>query len=77
MNSDPGIEPTRAARKAISGDLNNDPAKLVAYYIELQKRFENRLRTRTGRAARGVEDGAAQQMDSDVAERRPKSNVAR
>ena len=43
MKPDPGLEPIREVGQAISRNLGNDPARLVAYYIELQKRFADRL----------------------------------
>ena len=50
MKTDPAIERTRAARRGISARVADDPAKLVEYYIEMQKRFGARLR-------RGPTDG--------------------
>ena len=44
MKSDPGLEPTRAARARISHDVGNDPEKLLQHYMEYQKRFAHRLR---------------------------------
>jgi len=44
MKSDPGLEPTREVRTRISREHGNDPRRLVAYYIEYQQRFANRLR---------------------------------
>ncbi len=41
--SDPTIDEIRAIRRRISAEHGHDPAKLVAYYIELQKKFEDRL----------------------------------
>lgn len=59
MKSDPAIERTRAARRHISASVADDPAKLVAYYIEMQQRFGERLR-------RGPTDG--QESDGGAAE---------
>lgn len=39
MKTDAGLVAVRNARKAISRELDNDPARLVAYYIERQKSF--------------------------------------
>jgi hypothetical protein len=50
MKTDPGIERTRDARRRISASVADDPAKMVEYYIEMQKRFGARLR-------RGPSDG--------------------
>lgn len=44
MKTDPGIEPTREARRAISRELDHDAVKLVQHYVDLQKRFSDRLR---------------------------------
>lgn len=44
MKTDPAIKPTRDARHRISSSMGDDPVKLVAYYIEMQKRFRTRLR---------------------------------
>jgi hypothetical protein len=42
-NSDPVIDEIREVRHDISARFNHEPAKLVAYYMELQKQFEDRL----------------------------------
>jgi hypothetical protein len=44
MKVDPGLEPTREVRTRISREHGNDPRRLVAYYMEYQQRFANRLR---------------------------------
>lgn len=41
--SDPVIDEIREVRHRISARFDHDPARLVAYYIELQKRYQNRL----------------------------------
>lgn len=41
--NDPVIERIRDARHQISGENAHDPEKVVAYYIELQKRYSQRL----------------------------------
>ena len=47
MNRDPGTDPVideiREVRHRISARFDHDPARLVAYYMELQKRYEGRL----------------------------------
>lgn len=48
MKIDPAIELTRDARRRISASANDDPAKLVEYYIKMQERFTERLRRGTG-----------------------------
>jgi hypothetical protein len=41
--NDPVIDEIRAIRHQISERCDHDPAKLVAYYIELQKKFADRM----------------------------------
>ncbi len=41
--NDPVIDEVREVRHLISERFGHDPAKLVAYYMELQKKFRNRL----------------------------------
>jgi hypothetical protein len=41
--NDPVIERIREARHQISEEHSHDPEKVVAYYIELQKRYSQRL----------------------------------
>lgn len=43
MSTDPAIEMVRAARRRISRDHDNDPARLLEHYLELQKKFAARL----------------------------------
>ena len=43
VENDPTIEEVRQARRRISERFANDPAALVAYYVELQKQYKNRL----------------------------------
>ncbi len=40
---DPVIEEIRAVRQRISARFDHDPARLIAYYQELQKRYADRL----------------------------------
>ena len=40
---DPVIDEIRAVRHRISARFDHDPARLVAYYIELQERYRDRL----------------------------------
>jgi hypothetical protein len=44
MKTDPAIKRTRDARRDISARVDDDPVKMVKYYIEMQKRFVARLR---------------------------------
>ena len=41
--SDPVIEEVREVRHQISARVGHDPARLVAYYIELQRQYLGRL----------------------------------
>jgi hypothetical protein len=41
--SDPVIDEIRELRKRIAARFGNDPARLVAYYIELQEQHRERL----------------------------------
>ena len=41
--NDSVIEEVRAVRRQISARFDHDPARLVAFYQELQKRYQDRL----------------------------------
>jgi hypothetical protein len=41
--SDPVIDEIREIRHRISERFDHDPAKLVAYYMERQKQYQDRL----------------------------------
>jgi hypothetical protein len=43
MSIDPAIETVRVARRRISQEHANDPARLLEHYVELQKKFAARL----------------------------------
>ncbi len=43
IESDPVIDEVREVRHRISARFDHDPEKLVAYYIEMQKRHQERL----------------------------------
>jgi hypothetical protein len=43
IESDPVIDEVREIRHRISARFDHDPSRLVAYYMELQKQFEDRL----------------------------------
>lgn len=43
MTKDEGIRAVREVRKKISAEFDNDPEKIVAHYIEQQKRHGSRL----------------------------------
>lgn len=40
---DPVIDEIREVRRRISARFDHDPERLVAYYMELQKQYEDRL----------------------------------
>ena len=40
---DPVIDEIRAVRHRISAQFDHDPVQLVAYYMELQKKFADRF----------------------------------
>jgi hypothetical protein len=42
-DSDPVIDEVREIRHRISARFNHDPSRLVAYYMELQKQYKDRL----------------------------------
>ena len=44
-NLDPVIDEVREIRHRISARFDHDPARLVAYYMELQKQYQDRLIT--------------------------------
>ena len=41
--SDPVIDEIREIRHSISARFDHDPTRWVAYYIELQKQYQDRL----------------------------------
>jgi hypothetical protein len=43
MKPDLGIAPVREVREAVSRSVDNDPARLVDYYLALQQRFADQL----------------------------------
>jgi hypothetical protein len=43
MTKDEGIRAVREVRAKISAEFDNDPEKLVAHYIERQKRHRGKL----------------------------------
>ena len=42
IKKDPTIEEIREARKKISEKYNNNPQQIVNYYMELQKKYQDR-----------------------------------
>jgi hypothetical protein len=47
MKTDEGLEAVRKARRDISRELGNDPARLVAHYMEIQRQFKGRCNMRS------------------------------
>jgi len=41
--NDPAVAAVRRARESISREFGNDPRRLIAHYVELQKAFEGTL----------------------------------
>jgi len=41
--NDPAVDEVREVRRRISDAVGNDPAALVAYYLERQKQYTDRL----------------------------------
>ena len=41
--SDPVIDEIREVRHRISARFDHDPAQMVAFYMEVQKQYQNRL----------------------------------
>jgi len=50
-HSDPVIDEVREVRHRISARFDHDPSKLVAYYMELQEQYKDRLIKDEKRAA--------------------------
>lgn len=50
-DSDPVIDEVREVRHRISARFDHDPSKLVAYYMELQEQYKDRLLKDERRAA--------------------------
>jgi hypothetical protein len=42
-SNDPVLDQVRSARHEISARFEHDPTRLIAYYMELQKEYRNRL----------------------------------
>lgn len=56
--SDPVIDEIREVRHRISARVAHDPTQLVAYYIELQKQYQDRL-IKTAKQAEQTHQSAA------------------
>jgi hypothetical protein len=61
MRPDPAIEIVRRVREEISDDVGHDPAKLIERYLELQKRFSDRLQRAPIEEDEHVGDDAAEE----------------
>jgi hypothetical protein len=70
MKPDPGLQPTREIRTKISREHDNDPRRLVAYYMEYQRRFSGRLRWTQDAEHRSDETAEQGDADSAAARRR-------
>ncbi len=58
QQNDPVIDEIREVRERISARFGHDPARLVAYYIELQERHRDRLIDRPKPSGRSDEFAA-------------------
>jgi hypothetical protein len=56
--SDPVIDEVREVRQRISARFDNDPARLVAFCMELQERHRDRLIDKANVPKRGDESAA-------------------
>lgn len=56
--SDQPIEEIRELRRRISARFDHDPARLVAYYVELQEKYRDRL-IDTAKTTDGADQSAA------------------
>ena len=56
--NDPVIDEIREVRHRISARFGHDPARLVAYYVELQKQYQDRL-IETEKTAERTDQSAA------------------
>jgi len=41
--SDPGLAPTRRVRERISREFENDPKRLIEFYLKYQEKYADRL----------------------------------
>jgi hypothetical protein len=60
--TDPALDAIRNVRHKISREFNNDPARLIAHYIELQRRIEK------SKIVHGPDDSDATPAESDAAQ---------
>lgn len=55
---DQGVETVRRAREEISREHDNDPRRLVEYYMALQERHKDRLIDRVSQQADATSDAS-------------------
>jgi hypothetical protein len=60
--TDPALAAIRNVRHEISREFNNDPARLIAHYIELQRRIEK------SKIVQGPDDADQTPPDADAAQ---------
>ena len=62
--TDPALEAIRKVRREISREFDNDPARLIEHYMELQRRVQR------ARLVQGTDDddGGISTADRDAAE---------
>lgn len=60
MNTDPLLAPIREARHRISAEFNHDPHRLVAYYLERQRKL------RESGERKFYEPSAARESESEL-----------
>jgi hypothetical protein len=59
MLSDPVIDEIRAVRQRISARFDHNPARLIAYYQELQRRYADRMLDATTATKEATDHSAA------------------
>ena len=57
-DSDPVIDEVREARREISEEVQHDPVRLIEYYTEFQRRYQDRLLRPSGGSAGGGKSAA-------------------
>ena len=56
--NDPVIDEIREIRRKISARFDHDPSRLIAYYMELQEKYRDRLIDRPNTTEPGDESAA-------------------
>lgn len=59
MKIDPVIQAVRDVRHKISESVDHDPKKMVEYYQQLQKKYSNRIVSRTNKDSTPQDEDAA------------------